>query len=72
VLGQKVWQTSEKVREKVRKKFGKFVNRVFRMFGNFQKLRKNDLKLELRKSQKTRSDSKTDLKVRLKVQNAGP
>ncbi len=38
----------------------------------FRNLRKNDVKLELRKSRKTRSDSKTDSKVRLKVQNAGP
>jgi len=42
------------------------------LFQNFQKLQKNDVKLELRKLQKTRSDSKTDLKVRLKVQIAGP
>jgi len=42
------------------------------LFQNFKKLWKNDVKLELRKSRKTRSDSKTDSKVRLKVQNAGP
>jgi len=42
------------------------------LFQTFQKLQKNDFKLELRKSQKTRSDSKTDSKVRLKVWNAGP
>ncbi len=41
-------------------------------FQNFRKLRKNDVKLELRKSRKTRSDSKTDSKVRIKVRNAGP
>jgi len=42
------------------------------LFQNFQKLRKNDVKLELRKLQKTRSESKTDPKVQLKVWNAGP
>jgi len=42
------------------------------LYRTFQKLRKNDVKLELRKSRKTCSDSKTDSKVRLKVQNAGP
>jgi len=42
------------------------------LFQNFQKLQKNDVKLKLRKSQKTRSDSKTDSKVWLKVWNAGP
>jgi len=62
---------------KVRKKYGKVRKRVFRTFGNcsiptFQKLWKNDVKLELRKSQKTRSDSKADSKVWLKVRNAGP
>ncbi len=64
-LGQKVW-----------KKFGKFGNRVSEhseileivLFRTFQKLRKNDVKLKLRKSRKTRSNSK----VRLKVWNAGP
>ncbi len=39
---------------------------------NFQKLQKNDVKLELQKSRKTCSDSKTDSKVWLKVRNAGP
>jgi len=42
------------------------------LFQNVQKLQKNDVKLELRKSQKTRSDLKTNSKVRLKVRNAGP
>jgi hypothetical protein len=42
------------------------------LFRTFQKLRKNDVKLELRKSQKTCSDLKTDSKVRLKVWNAVP
>ncbi len=61
----------------------KFGNRVFQTFGNFRnfgncsilnfpKLRKNDVKLELRKLPKTRSNSKTDSKVWLKVWNAGP
>jgi len=42
------------------------------LFQTFRKLRKNDVKLEFRKSQKTRSDSKTYSKVWLKVRNAGP
>jgi len=42
------------------------------LFQTFQKLRKNDVQLELWKSQKTHSDSKTDSKVQLKVRNAGP
>jgi len=66
--------------EKVWKKFGKSskssetgfskhleISEIV-LFQTFQKLRKNDVKLKLRKSQKTRSDSK----VRLKVRNAGP
>ncbi len=44
----------------------------FWKFQTFQKLRKNDVQLEIQKSRKTRSDSKTDSKVRLKVGNAGP
>jgi hypothetical protein len=39
---------------------------------NFPKITKNDVKIELLKSQKTHSDSKTDLNVRFKVRNAGP
>ncbi len=42
------------------------------IFRTFRNLWKNDVKPELRKSRKTRSDSKTDSKVRLKVRNAGP
>jgi len=42
------------------------------LFRTFRKLRKNDVKLELEKLQKTRSDLQTDSKVGLKVQNAGP
>ncbi len=42
------------------------------LFRTFQKLQKNDVKIEIWKSQKTRSDSKTDLNVWFKVQNAGP
>ncbi len=42
------------------------------IFRTFRNLRKNDVKLELRKSRKTRSDLKTDSKVWLKVRNAGP
>jgi len=42
------------------------------IFQTFQKLRKNDVKLKLQKLQKTCSNSKTDSKVWLKVQNAGP
>ena len=39
---------------------------------NFPKITKNDLKVEFRKSRKTRSDSKTDSNVQFKVRNAGP
>jgi hypothetical protein len=42
------------------------------IFQTFRNLRKNDVKLELWKSRKTRSDSKTNSKVWLKVGNAGP
>jgi len=41
-------------------------------FQTFQKLRKNDVQLELWKLRNIRSDSETDPKVRLKVRNAGP
>ncbi len=47
------------------------ISEIF-LFGTFRKLRKNDDKLELRKLWKTRSDSKTDSKVLLKVGNTGP
>jgi len=79
-LGQKVPQKFGKSSEK----FGNRVFRTFRNFGNFRncsipkfpKITKNDIKLELQKSRKTRSDSKTesktDSKVWLKVRNAGP
>jgi len=69
--------------QKVRKKFGKSseisesgfsecsesleISEIV-IFRTFRNLRKNDVKLELRKSRKTRSDSK----VQLKVWNAGP
>jgi len=82
-LGQKLGKSLEKVREK----FGKSLEKVWKsletrfsehseileivLFQTFQNLRKHDVKLKLRKSRKTRSDLK-DLKVRLKVQNAGP
>jgi len=42
------------------------------LFRTFQTLQKNDVKLELQKSRKTRSDSKTNSKVWLKVWNAWP
>ena len=44
----------------------------FALFQTFQKVHKNDIKIELRKLQKTNSNSKTDSNVRLKAQNAGP
>ncbi len=47
-------------------------NSEFVLFQTFRKLRKNYVKIEFRKSRKTRSDSKTDSNVRFKVQNAGP
>jgi len=66
------------VRPCVRRNFPNFsFSRVSEKFGRrnleiFQKSRKNDVKIELRKSQKTRSDLKTDSKVQLKVRNTGP
>jgi len=42
------------------------------LFRTFQKLQKNDVKIEFWISQKTCSDSKTDSNVWFKVQNAGP
>ncbi len=41
-------------------------------FPNFPKITKNDVKIEFRKSRKTRSDLKTDSNVRFKVRNARP
>ncbi len=55
------------VRPCIRRNFPNFL-----FLQTFRNLRKNDIKLEVQKSQKTRSDSKTDSKVRLKVWNAGP
>ncbi len=66
----KVW-----VFESKKPVFGsKSLEKVQKKFGNcsIPKITKNDVKLELWKLQKTRSDLKTDLKVRLKVRNAGP
>ncbi len=85
-LGQNVWKKFGKSLEKFGKvwKFRKldFPNVwKFQKFRKFWKLlfsklseiyKKNDVKLELRKSRKTRSDSKTNSKVRLKVWNARP
>jgi len=39
---------------------------------NFTKITKNEFKIEFRKSQKTHSNSKTDLNNRVKVRNPGP
>jgi len=44
----------------------------FVLFQTFQKLRKNDVKIELGKSRKTRSDSNSDSNIRVQVWNAGP
>ena len=67
-MRQKVWKNSEKVwkvRKKDQKMFGKSSEiSEIRNFRTFRKLRKNDVQLEIRKSRKTRSDSKTDSKVR--------
>jgi len=67
-LGQKVWIKFRKILEKVWKiseigfsECSEILEIV--LFRNFQKLQKNDVKLELRK---------TDSKVRLKVRNAWP
>jgi len=50
--------------------FGEFMENS--EFVLFRKLQKNDVKIETQKSRKTRSDSKPDLNVPFKVQNAGP
>ncbi len=42
------------------------------LFQTFQKLQKNDVKIEFWKSQKTCSDSKTDSNVQFKAWNARP
>jgi len=47
-------------------------NSEFVLFQTFRKLQKNDVKIEFRKLQKTRSDSKTDSNVQFKVRNSGP
>ncbi len=61
-LGQKVWKSLETGFSKCSE-----ISEII-LFQTFQKLWKNDVWLELWKSQKTRSDSK----VWLKVRNAGP
>jgi len=47
-------------------------NLEFVLFQIFQKLQKNDVKIKFWKSQKIRSDSKTDSNVWFKVHNEGP
>ncbi len=64
---RKVEKSSKKFRKSSEK-----VQKFQKLFQTFQELRKNDVQLELQKSQKTCSDSKTHSKVWLKVQNAGP
>jgi len=79
-LGQKVWKKLGKNLEKVWKssetgvfELSKFTeNWEFVLFQTFRKLRKNDVKIEFQKLQKTRSDLKTDSNVWFKVWNAGP
>jgi hypothetical protein len=61
-LGQKVQKKIGKSLEKVRKVWKSLKISKIVLFQHFQD----------RKSQKTRSDLKTDLKVRIKVWNAGP
>ncbi len=72
-LSQKTLYLDQKVQKSLETGFSEHseISEIV-LFRTFQKLRKNDVKLELRKSRKTRSDSKTDSKVRLKVRNAGP
>ncbi len=67
----------EKVWKRVFQTFGKGFSKHLEiseivLFRTLRKLQKYDVKLELWKSQKTCSDSKTDSKVWLKVRNAGP
>ena len=66
---EKVWESLETGFSK-HSKFTEYSE--FVLFRSFRKLQKNDIKIELRKSQKTHSDSKTVSKVQLKVRNAGP
>jgi len=47
-------------------------NSEFVLFQTFQKLRKNDIKIEFRKSRKTRCDSNSDSNIQVQVRNAGP
>jgi len=72
-LGQKTLFLGQKVRKSLETGFSEHseISEIV-FFQNFQKLQKNDVKLELRKLQKTHSDSKTDSKVWLKVRDAGP
>jgi len=77
-LSQKVRKSLESLEKFGKRVFWTFVN--FGNFGNFgncsipnfPKIKKKDVKLELQKLLKTRSDLKTDSKVRLKDWNAGP
>jgi len=48
------------------------LQKIWNLFYSELSDHKNDVKIEVRKSQKTHSDSKTDSNVRFKVQNAGP
>ncbi len=70
-ISKKVQKISEKV-QKISEKVWKFRKFGIWNFQTFQKLWKNDVQLKIRKSRKTRSDSKTDSKVWLKARNAGP
>jgi len=44
----------------------------FFFFPKFLKITKNDVKIELQKSLKTRSNLNSDLNIRVQVRNAGP
>ncbi len=68
-LGQKVWKTFG---NRGFQTFGIYGNLEFVLFRTFRKLRKNEVKLELQKLQKTCANSKSDLNVWFKVRNAGP
>ena len=47
-------------------------NLEFVLFQTFQELQKNDVKIELRKSQKTHSDLNSNSNIRVQFRNAGP
>jgi len=69
-FGVKVKKTGPKRGVSKHSKFTE--NLEFVLFQTFRKSQKNDIKIEVWKLRKTRTDLKTNSNVRFKVQNAGP